>query len=131
MPDLVARLDERAANIVITDDAKLERNAAFLCKSNRRGCTAIRHWHDQIGLDRSFPRQLRADGLARLVNRFSLHEAVGAGEIDIFENAKTLGFFCQRVRTLHALAVQDDHLARLDIAHEIRADDVERAAFRR
>ena len=57
--DLVARLDEGAADIMRADDAELERDAALLGVADRRGHARIGHRHDIIGLDRALDRQLR------------------------------------------------------------------------
>ena len=77
MADVVGRLDEGAADIVVADDAELERDAALRRVAHRRGHAGIRHRHDDIGIDRAFARQFGADALARLVDRHALHDESG------------------------------------------------------
>ena len=55
----------------------------------------------------------------------------GPGEIDIFEDAEAGFLRLEREQALDALVGDDDHFAGLQVAHEARADDVERTGFRR
>ncbi len=90
MADVIGRLDEGAADIVVADDAKLERHAAFLRIAHGGGHAGVRHRHDDVGRHVRLARQFGADPLARVVDRHALHHGVGAREIDIFEQAEPL-----------------------------------------
>ena len=57
MADVVGRLDEGAADIVVADDPKLERDAAFRRVAHRGGHAGIRHRHDDVGVDVALARQ--------------------------------------------------------------------------
>ncbi len=89
--DVVGRLDEGAADIVVADDAELERQPAFLGVAHGGRHAGIGHRHHHVGGDRALARQLRADALARLVDGHALHHRVGAGEVDVFEDAEPPG----------------------------------------
>ena len=129
--DLVGRLNEGAADIVVAYDAELERDAARHRVAHRRGHARIRHRHDHVGLDRAFPRQLHPDALARLIYSVAVQHRVGPGEVDVLEHAEPGGLVAERADRAHAVVVDDDDLARLDVAHELGADDVERAGLAR
>ena len=89
MADLVGRLDEGAPDIVVADDAELERQPGFGGIADARRHPRIGHRHDDIGIDRGFARQLAADALARLVDALAFEHAVGPGEIDVLKIAGT------------------------------------------
>ena len=74
-------------------------------------------------------RQLGADALAGVVDRRALHHRIRPGEVDVFEHAEPLAAAAERLDAVHALVVDDDDLARLHVAHEFGADDVERAGL--
>ena len=78
----------------------------------------------------AFARELGADALARFIDADAVDHAVGPGEIDIFENAQPFMGAVEGPRRAQSFRAGDDHLAGLDVAQELRADDVERAAFR-
>ena len=66
--DVVGRLDEGAAHIVIADDAEFERQARAMGVSDRRRHARVGHGDDDVGRDRAFPGQFHADAFARLVD---------------------------------------------------------------
>ena len=128
--DVLAWLDEGPPDIVGADDAKFERDLRFLAEAERGGNAGIRDGNDEVGLDRRLARQLRADVLAHLIDRRAFDDAVGPREIDMFEDAgRGLGR-CERPEAAHACSVDDDQLARLDVAQIAGADHVERDGFR-
>ena len=127
--DLVRRLDEGAADIVVADDAELEGDARLRGVAHGRRHAAVGHRHHHIGRHAALARQLGADALARLVDRRALHHAVGAGEVDVLEDAEAALVAAEGLDAVHARAVDDDDLARLDVAHELGADDVEGAGL--
>ena len=51
------RLDERAADVVIADQAHPQRDAGFLGESHRRAHAGVGNRHDDIGVDRLLARQ--------------------------------------------------------------------------
>ena len=86
--DRLGRLDEGAPDVMVADDAELERQAAGRGEAERGGHAGIGHRHDDVGVGRRLSRELRAHRLARVVDRAAVHDRVGPGEIDIFEDAR-------------------------------------------
>src|SRR5437588_11022132 len=80
------RLDEGAANIVVTDDAELERHAGMLAVTERGGHAGIRHRHHDVDFDMAFTRELRAEGFSDVVDRAAADDGVRPREVDIFED---------------------------------------------
>ena len=66
-----------------------------------------------------------------MVNAAPFDLRVGAGKIDIFENAESRCDGLERFLAFHAVPVDNQHLARFEVTHVSRADDVERTGFRR
>ncbi len=76
-----------------------------------------------------FARQLRAHGLAHVVDVAAADDGIRPREIDVFEDAGPRRHRRERLVRLRAVLVEDHHLAVLDVAHVLRADDVERAGL--
>ena len=130
MADLLGRLDEGASDIMVADDAEFERHTRFLRIAERGRHARIGHRHDDVGVDMAFAGELAADALARLVDAGALDDAVGPGEIDVLEDAEPAVAAAERQQARDPVGADDDDLAGGDVAHEIGADDVERAGFR-
>ena len=100
--DVVGGLDEGAADIVVADDAEVERQAALGGVAHRGGDAGIRHRHHHVGRHGGLARQLGADGLARVVDRRALHHRIRTGEVDVFEHAEPLARAAERLDAVHA-----------------------------
>src|SRR6185437_15872826 len=122
MADLVGRLDEGAADIVVADDAELEGQAALRGVAQGRGHAGIGDGHDDVGGHMALARELHADPLPRLVDIVAVDDAVGPREIDVLEDAEALAATPERPAAVEAGGVDDDELAGLDVAHELGAD---------
>ena len=132
--DVLGRLDEGAAHIMVADDAVFERNAAALRIAERGGRATIGHRHHDVGLDRGFVGKVLAHALAGRVDRAAGHNRIRTGEIDIFEQADPFRALRERLEAVDGgaaivLDLADDDFAILDIADELGADDVERAGL--
>ena len=97
--------------------------------AHRRRHAGIRHRHDDVGRHAGLARQFGADALARVVDRRALHHRIGPREVDVLEHAEPLARAAERLDAVHALVVDHDDLAGLHVAHEVGADDVERAGL--
>src|SRR5437867_10782367 len=86
--DLVGRLDESPADIMIANNPQLEWQTRFLRISDRRRHARIGDRDDDVGIDRAFAREFLADALACLVDALPLDDAVGAREVNMLEHAK-------------------------------------------
>ena len=102
-----------------------------LREADRRRHAGIRHRHDHVGLRRRLARELGAHGLAHVVDVAAADDRIRPREIDVFEDAGPRRHRRERLVRLRAVLVEDHDLAVLDVAHVLRADDVERAGLRR
>ncbi len=130
MADLVGGLDEGAADIVVADDAQLEGDARLLRIADRRRHAGVGHRDDDVGGDVALARELGADALAHLVDAGAVDHGVGPREVDVLEDAGAPTRPRERLQGTHAPLLENHHLPGLDVAHELRADDVERAGLR-
>ena len=101
----------------------------LLAVADGGGGAAVGDRADEVGLDRGLAGELDADAAAGLVDRLAADHAVGAGEVDLFEDAEARRARLEGEEALHALGGRDHHLAGLDLAHEVGADDVEGAGL--
>ena len=131
LADMLGRLDEGAPDIVVADDAELVGDTRLLGISYGGGNSRVRDRYDDIGCGGSFTGQLRAAGLADVVDAAAADDRVRPGEVDIFEDARTRRHRLERLVRMSAFVVEDQDFAVLDVAHMLRADDVERAGLRR
>src|SRR4029077_20218925 len=123
--DLIGRLDESPADIMIADDAKLEGQPRFLSITDRRRHARIRDWDDDVRIDRAFAGEFLPDALACLVDALALDDAVGAREVDVLEDAEPAVGPVEGQQAFDPASADDDDLSRRDIADELGADDVE------
>src|SRR5262245_44763570 len=112
----LGRLDEGATDIVIADDAELERHAGMLAVAKRRRHAGIRHGHHDVNVDMALARELRAKSLADLVDRAAANDGVRPREIDVFEDAGPRRLRWERLVAVSAVLVEHDDLAGLDVA---------------
>ena len=101
-----------------------------LREADRGRHAGIRHRHDHVGLRRRFARQLRAHGLAHVIDVAAADDRIRPREIDVFEDAGPRRHRRERLVRLRAVLIEDDDFAVFDVAHVLCADDVERAGFR-
>jgi len=66
--DRLCRLNEGAADIVIADDAEFVGDVGLAGETDCRRYAGIRHRDDHIGRRRRLTRELRAHGLAHIVD---------------------------------------------------------------
>src|SRR4029453_17597571 len=130
LPDALLGLDKGSADIVIADDAVFERQPRLLRIADGRGHARVRNGDDDVCIGRSLARQLPAHLFPYFIDRAATDDRVRPGEIDVFEDAEPRRVFGNETVALDALARDHYHLAILDLAHEFRADDVERAGLR-
>src|SRR6516162_6362382 len=131
LANVLGRLDEGAADIVIANDAELIGEARFLGITDRRRHPRVRYRHDHIGGCGHFASQFRAACFADGVDAAAAKTRIRPGEIDVFENTGPRRLRRERLVRMCAVLVEDEDFAVFDIAHILRADDVERAGLRR
>ncbi len=120
-------LDERAPDVAVLDQAVAEREARRACVALRRGSARVGHGDHDVGVGRRLDREALAHALALGVQRLAVHLGVRASEVDVLEHAHRLAAARRHgLLDAEALRVADQQLARLQLAHDLGADDVER-----
>src|SRR4029077_6113583 len=128
--DRLLRLDESTSGVGVADEAKAKRDAAFSGVSDGRGIAGIRNRHDDVGIHRSFARELASHGVAALIDRAAKHQTIGTRKINVFKNAARLRRR-RRVKTrADAFGPYDDQFAGFDIAFVGGAEQVKSTGFR-
>ena len=123
------RLDKRPANISVLDQAQPEGDSAFHAVTYRAGKSAVGYADDKVGVHGVLLCQKLTREHARFVDRLSVDDTVGTREVDMLEYAGRRLFRAETLVGRKLSVVQGDYLARLDVAHKLRADGVERARF--
>ena len=126
-PHLLAGGDEGAPDVAVLDEALAVGDATGPGEALGGGQARLGHAHHHVGLDRRLLGEQLAHAHAGVVHAAAVEAAVGPGEVDELEEAELgvepLGG--EHRDRLHAVAVDDHHLAGVELAHEVGADDVE------
>src|SRR4051794_39861859 len=125
----LGRLDEGAADIVISDDPEFERHTGKLTVAKGGRHAGIRHRHHDVDFDMALARKLRAEGFSDVVDRAAADDGVRPREVDIFEDAGPWRLRRERLVAVRAGLVEYDDFAGLDVAGIFCADHVGRAGF--
>ena len=115
---------------MVPDDAHLEWDAGRFGEAERGRHAGIRNRHDHVSIGRRFKRELIAHAAAHFIDRAALDEAVGAGEVDVFEDARARRARREGTDRLDAFFADHHNFAIVDLADKFSADDVKRAGFR-
>ena len=124
-------LDERPACVAVAVHPLAVRQPGFFGEPGCCGCSRVGDGHHQIGVDRMLERKLHAHLAARLVQVAALHVRIGPGEVDELEDAQRRRRVGETNRARRHAGLEDDHLARLNVADVLGADDVERGRLGR
>src|SRR5437899_2079901 len=127
--DRLRGLDERAADVMIADQAHAEGNLGFEGVADGGGNAGIGHGHDDIGFDGMLAREEAAEHLAALVHGTAEDDAVRAGEVNVLENALLVLLFGREVDGLNAAFGDAHHFTGRDLADVLGVEKVERAGF--
>ena len=99
--------------------------------ADRGGDARIGHRDHHVGIHGGFARQQPAQHFARFLHRAAEDNRIRARKIDVLENAMRVVAHRSVALPRHSFGADDDHFAGFDIAQVDRADQVERAGFRR
>ena len=127
---LVIRLDEGAANVAVLGQPLGEGNARLQAVANGVGRGRVGHANHDVGVGGSFAGKLAAHALAHLVHDLALEARVGAGEVDVFENAERPPLRGLALERGDAVVVQAHDFARLHLAQERGPHGEQRAGLR-
>ena len=130
LADALLGLDEGAPHVVVADDAELEGNAALLGIADGRGNAGVGDRDDHVGARGGLAGELGAHLLAQIIDVAPGHDRVGPGEVDVLEDAGARRASGEGTVAFDAVGRDGHDLAVLDLAHELGADDVERAGLR-
>ena len=124
----LVRGDEGAADVAVLHQALPVGNARALRVTLRGGHAGLGHAHHHVGVDGRLLGQQLAHATTGAVHFAAVELGVGPGEVHELDEAQLGVDALGRERTQRANAggVDHDHLARIDFAHEVGADDVER-----
>ena len=122
-------LDERAADVAVLDEALGVGDAGLVRVADGGGGRGVRHADDDVGVDGRLAGQLAAHVHAHRVQQLVADDAVGAGEVDVLEDAEGVALLLDGLHRVEAVLVDDDRLAGLDLADERRAEVVEGAGL--
>src|SRR5712692_7106592 len=101
---------------MIANQAHAKRNFGFEGVANGGGNAGIGHGHDDVGFDGMLAREQAAEHLAALVYGTAEDDAVGAGKVDMLENALLVLLFGREVDGLNAAFGYAHHFAGFDFA---------------
>ena len=85
---LLARLDERAADVTVLHEPVAVRDARLARVALRGGHSGLGHRHHHVGNARRLARELLAHALARGVHALAVELRVGARDVDELEDAE-------------------------------------------
>ena len=130
--DELRRLEKTASDVMVADERHLVRNAGFLGVTHRGTNAAVGHRNDEVGFDVVLARELATHFLPHVVNAVSVDDAVGTREINVFKNAeRALLMLRPGLNAGDTFFVDDDDFARLNIADELRVNQIQRGRFAR
>src|SRR6266852_2622499 len=84
--DCLHRLDERAADVMVADQAEAKRDAGLLRVADCRGYARIRHRHDQVSRGGMLAREQAAEPLTAFVHLAAEDDAVRPRKINVLKN---------------------------------------------
>src|SRR5688500_2057103 len=85
-------MNERAADVVVADEAELERDARRLAESESSGVRRVGHAEHAVRIGRVLERELAAERAARAIHARAEDARVGAREVDQLEDARRLAW---------------------------------------
>ena len=123
------RLDEGPADVAIAHEAVGIREACFLGEAGRSGDGRVRDADDDVGVGRTLAREQPAHLPSDRMDAVTVEARVGPLEVDELEGAGRVSRPRCDQRRGQPVGIDDDDLARLDVAVERGADAVEGAGL--
>ena len=107
----LVRLDERAADVAVLDQALAVRDPGRAREADRGRRARVGDRHHEVGLGRRLGREPLAHAHAHAVHLGARERRVGPREVDVLEDAERLPAFGQRLRRVQPVLVDQDELA--------------------
>jgi hypothetical protein len=127
--------DEGASDVVVADDSEVEGYIEFSGEADGGGIPRVGNGHDEVCFDSMFDGEFFSDLASGGIDGSSVEGAVWAGEVDIFEEARS----CIGLTVFHDDAVNlaflllvlgdEDDFPSFDFSDEVGPDHVEGASF--
>src|SRR5258705_7825091 len=114
---------------MVVDQAHAERNMGFEGRTDRGRYAGNGDGDDEVRIDGMLLREEAAEHFAAFVHRAAKNYAIGAGEIDVLENALLERVFGREMDGLDAHLRDAHHFARLDLPDVLRVKQIEGAGF--
>ena len=130
LAELLPGLDEGALDVAVLDQAVVLRQAGGARVAGGGRVAGVGHRDHEVGLDGRLAPEDLAHLRADLLEDLALEPGVGAREVDVLEDAVGAALRLDHLARLEPALADRDQLARLDLAHQLGADDVEGAALR-
>ena len=128
--DELGGLEEAAADVMVADEGHFVGDAGFFGVAHGGADAGVGHGNDDVGLDVVLAGELAAHFLADFIDGVAVDDGVGAGKIDVLENAEgALGLLGEGLDAGEAFFVDDNDFAGENIAHELGVDEVEGGGF--
>ena len=125
LPDRLRRLDEGPSDVGVLDQALGERDTRRLRIADSGIPPGLGNRDDEIRINGMLGRQGSTDGHACSMDTSTGDDGIRSSEVYVLEEA-ALGLSRGKPMRAQTTLVDRDHLARLDLAHERCADDVQR-----
>ena len=116
-------------DVAVLDQPVVLGQARGACEAVGGGVAGVGHRDHQVGVDRGLGGEDLAHSAAHLLQHPALEPRVGAREVDVLEDAVRRAVGGNDLPRLQPALGQRHQLARSDLAHQLAADDVERAAL--
>ena len=123
-------LNECASYVVIANESKAERDAAFIGVADGRGNSRIGNWNHEVCNYRSLPGKFASERLAALLHRTAKDYAIRTREVDMLEDTARLFSWRGKDARVHAFTADNHQLSGSNIALIVRADQIEGAGLR-
>ena len=123
-------LDERPSHVVVADEPHLQRDPGGLGVADGGDQPGVGDRDHHVGVHAGVFREALPQLDPRLVDVPAEDAAVGPREVDVLEDALRDRRLVEDLQRVDAVAVDPDHLARLDVADVLAVEQVERAGLR-
>ena len=123
-------LDESTGHVLVLDQTHFVRQAGLFRVAGCRGQGGVRHGDDHIRVDGGLLGQACAHALAGGMHVHAVDVGIGACEVDELHRADGQLGLIGVVVDVVAVVVDDHDFAGADVAHQFRANRVERTGLR-